>query len=161
MKIEKLTPPVMDYMIVDKVNEIIDLLNNSFITQDKNVAILDNLSTAVGKPSPVLNGTSDVSFGIANSACTDLLDIAFKTADSHCRVATLQKIEDNNIAEPKCLFDDIKCPHCGARYFTISETYTTAVYYPPIYKDGVNINPDQNKSTTKYHCLHCDKYWKE
>lgn len=58
MKIKKLTPPVMDYQIVDKVNEIIDLLNNSFITQDRNYAIGDIL---------------------------DITDADFKMADSHCR----------------------------------------------------------------------------
>jgi hypothetical protein len=37
------------------------------------------------------------------------------------------------------------------------EKYTTctAMYYPPIYKDGVNINPDRNISTTVCLCLEC------
>lgn len=34
---------------------------------------------------------------------------------------------------------------------------TTTVYYPPIYKDSVNINPDRN--TTTVHCtyMNCGK----
>ena len=46
------------------------------------------------------------------------------------------------------------CPHCGKSY--LMEDYTTA-YYPPIYKDGVNINPDRNAITTHYTCLACGK----
>lgn len=49
------------------------------------------------------------------------------------------------------------CPHCGASYYQELYSMTTAVYYPPIYKDGVNINPDRNISTTRCHCLNCDK----
>lgn len=61
MKIKKLAPPVMDYQIVDKVNEIIELLNNSFITQDKDCAILDTAITSC------------------------FSDADFKMTDSHCR----------------------------------------------------------------------------
>jgi hypothetical protein len=32
----------------------------------------------------------------------------------------------------------------------------TAVYYPPVWKDGVNINPDRNTTTTKAHCYECN-----
>jgi hypothetical protein len=34
---------------------------------------------------------------------------------------------------------------------------STCVYYPPIYKDGVNINPDRNTCTTHCTCLNCGK----
>jgi hypothetical protein len=39
------------------------------------------------------------------------------------------------------------------------ERYTTctAVYYPPVYQNGVNINPDRNVSTTHCICLNCGK----
>lgn len=50
-----------------------------------------------------------------------------------------------------------KCPHCGASYYQELYVTTTAVYYPPIYKDGVNINPDRNTSTTFCLCLNCNK----
>lgn len=50
-----------------------------------------------------------------------------------------------------------KCPHCGASYYVELYTTTTAVYYPTIYKNGVNINPDQNSSTTCCRCLECGK----
>ena len=130
MKIEKLIPTVTDYQIVDKVNEIIELLNNSFITQDKDVAILDNLSTAIGKSSTILNGT-------------------------------FQMIQDNNITEPEGLFDNIKCPKCGAKYFEVGPSVNTLVYYSPVIKDGVNIHPDRNISTTTYTCCECGHKWKE
>jgi hypothetical protein len=49
------------------------------------------------------------------------------------------------------------CPHCGESYYQELYSTTTAVYYPPIYKDGVNINPDRNTKTTHCRCLNCDK----
>lgn len=49
----------------------------------------------------------------------------------------------------------IKCPKCGKSYYMEKYTTCTAMYYPPIYKDGVNINPDRNMSTTVCVCLEC------
>ena len=40
------------------------------------------------------------------------------------------------------------CPHCGKSYFMEDYTIATTAYYPPIYKDGVNINPDRNAINT-------------
>ena len=37
---------------------------------------------------------------------------------------------------------------------TVGPSYVTAMYFEPIYKDGVNINPDRNISTTEVTC-HC------
>lgn len=50
-----------------------------------------------------------------------------------------------------------KCPHCGESYYTELYSDSTAVYYPPIYKNGVNINPDRNQITTTCRCLNCGK----
>ena len=52
---------------------------------------------------------------------------------------------------------DIKCPKCGQSYFMEKYSVSTAVYYPPIYKDGVNINPDRNITTTVCVCLNCNE----
>lgn len=49
------------------------------------------------------------------------------------------------------------CPHCGESYYIENYSTTTALYYPPIYKDGVNINPDRNTTTTYCTCLNCGK----
>lgn len=49
----------------------------------------------------------------------------------------------------------IKCPNCGKSYYMEKYTTCTAMYYPPVYKDGVNINPDRNISTTVCVCLEC------
>ena len=49
------------------------------------------------------------------------------------------------------------CPHCGESYYRENYSMTTCVYYPPIYKDGVNINPDRNKTTTYCTCMNCGK----
>ena len=52
---------------------------------------------------------------------------------------------------------NIKCPYCGESYYQELYATTTAVYYPPIYKNGVNINPDRNQSATTCRCLNCGK----
>jgi DNA-directed RNA polymerase subunit RPC12/RpoP len=52
---------------------------------------------------------------------------------------------------------DIKCPHCGESFYTEMSSESTCVYYPPIWKNGVNVNPDRNKATTHYKCLKCNK----
>ena len=52
---------------------------------------------------------------------------------------------------------NIKCPYCGESYYTIEHSESTCVYYPPIIKDGVNINPDRNIHTTHCRCLNCNK----
>jgi len=51
----------------------------------------------------------------------------------------------------------IKCPHCGESYYMENYTTTTDLYFPPIYKDGVNINPDRNTVTVYCTCMNCKK----
>lgn len=50
-----------------------------------------------------------------------------------------------------------KCPHCGESYYMEKYSTRTAVYYPPIFKDGININPDRNITTTYCTCMNCGK----
>lgn len=50
-----------------------------------------------------------------------------------------------------------KCPYCKECYYEEGITVTTDMYYPPIIKDGININPDKNCRTTYCHCLSCNK----
>ena len=52
---------------------------------------------------------------------------------------------------------NIKCPHCGESYYMENGSMSTAMYFVPIYKDGVNINPDRNKTTTYCTCMACGK----
>ena len=52
--------------------------------------------------------------------------------------------------------NDIKCPNCGESYYMEGPSMRTAMYCPPIWKDGVNVNPDRNITTTHYTCLHCN-----
>ena len=49
----------------------------------------------------------------------------------------------------------IRCPNCGESYYRENYSTCTAMYYPPIWKNGVNINPDRNISTTYCTCLVC------
>ena len=141
MKITKLKHPVLDYQLVEKVNEIIDFLNNSFITEDADTITVDSLQ--------------------------NLVDITCDTLTPRTNEHTLNKIDPKYIFDDMCMkteanpWSDKKCPHCGESYYTPGASYTTAVYYPPIYKNGVNINPDRNRSTTTYHCCACGKDWTE
>lgn len=46
-----------------------------------------------------------------------------------------------------------KCPVCNDDTLIRGTSLATLVYYPPIYKDGENINPDMNVSTTNFTCV--------
>lgn len=52
---------------------------------------------------------------------------------------------------------NVKCPNCGHSYFKELYSTCTAMYFPPVYKDGVNINPDMNKTTVSCRCINCNK----
>ena len=49
----------------------------------------------------------------------------------------------------------IKCPKCGESYYQESYSTCTAMYCPPIWKNGININPDRNITTTNCICMVC------
>ena len=51
----------------------------------------------------------------------------------------------------------IKCPHCNKSYYMERYSTITAMYYPPIYKNGININPDRNITTHVCECIECGK----
>lgn len=95
---------------------------------------------------------------IANKV-NELIDILNKQELNKDLSLNYQQSLNDSLTEG--LYDKIKCPYCGESYFGVGPTFTTAVYYPPIYKNGVNINPDQNKSITKYECLKCGRFWEE
>jgi hypothetical protein len=126
MKIAKLTKDhIGRYDIAElseKINEIIDVLNKSFITDDPD--------TIYGETVSVDNLQS-----VVDITCDTIIPL-------------------QNEHTLKC---NTKCPHCGESYYTELYSASTAVYYPPIYKDGVNINPDMNKATTHCRCLNCGK----
>lgn len=120
--------------VPDKINEIISLLNNSFITQDP-----------------------DTVYGVVNDfVSTDRLT-PFSN-ETTCEI-TVDSLEDKT--KGIGIYDNIKCPKCGAKYFEVGSSYTTCVYYPTVIKDGVNINPDRNKCTTAYTCCECGHTWEE
>lgn len=50
---------------------------------------------------------------------------------------------------------NIKCPACGEQHYIEHYSTITAMYYPPIYKDGINVNPDGNIKTTYCTCCNC------
>lgn len=52
---------------------------------------------------------------------------------------------------------DTVCPHCGESYYMVDGLSTTCMYFPPIYKNGVNVNPDRNIITMECTCMECGK----
>lgn len=135
MKIKKLNTTATLFDIIDKINEVIDLLNNSFITQDPD--------TVYGQ--------------ITDSLATDRLTPLANETTCELTVDHLM----NMVEGAGGIYDNITCPKCGAKHFEIGSGYCTAVYYPTIIKDGVNINSDHNKSVTTYTCCECGHRWKE
>lgn len=159
MKIKKLKTPVIEYQIVEKINEIIDLLNKSFITDEP-----DTITTSV---------TNCTVSSLNDNMCAELTcDTLIPRANEHTSseleakvlsdAVNLETIFDNMIyeVEPNPLTNK-KCPHCGESYWSPRDATITAVYYEPIYKDGININPDRNTVSRTYHCWACGKDWKE
>ena len=51
----------------------------------------------------------------------------------------------------------ISCPYCGESYYKENYKVSTAMYYTPIYRNGVNINPDRNSTSVCCTCLVCGK----
>ena len=50
---------------------------------------------------------------------------------------------------------DWKCPSCGENHFTEGGKFSTLLHYTPMYKDGVNVNPDRNTITLSRNCCNC------
>lgn len=75
-------------------------------------------------------------------------------------------LDINNINDLKCKVTnavDVQinylCPYCGESYYMENYSTRTCMYFPPIYKDGVNINPDKNTTTVHCTCMNCGKYF--
>ena len=124
--------------VPEKINEIIEFLNNSFLTQEHDEAILD-----------VTDSLTDIS-------CDRLTPF---TNETTCELSVDHLM--NMVEGAGGIYSNIKCPKCGAKYFEVGSSYCTAVYYPTIIKDGVNINPDRNKSVTTYTCCECGHRWEQ
>jgi len=56
--------------------------------------------------------------------------------------------------------ENIRCPYCNKSYYKEGLSTATAMYFQPIYKDGININPDKNIHTVECKCLNCGKGFK-
>ena len=147
MKIEKLERKLNgNYDLAelpDKINEIIELLNNSFITHDPDTVyeeVTDSLPTE----------------RLTTIPCDRL---TLMTNETTCELNVDHLM--NMVEGAGGIYNDIKCPKCGAKYFEVGPSCCTAVYYSPIIKDGVNINPDRNKSVTTYTCCECGHKWEE
>lgn len=49
------------------------------------------------------------------------------------------------------------CPHCGKSYYRELYSMCTALAWTPVYKDGVLMNSNPNRTTTCCECLNCGK----
>ena len=124
--------------IVNKINEIIDFLNDTYLMKVK-----------------------DGQYITTNDDC-DYTHIIGSCTDSHF-VTGLTLVDDivhdsiDSINSVTTVASDVKCPHCGVSYYTIKSSESTCMYFAPVMKDGVNINPDRNIHTTHCECLNCHK----
>ena len=121
--------------VATRVNEIIDFLNKSYITMERDecIAVLD----------------TDI-------ASTDNISINDFCKPSVANIPDSLVIRDSvKIADT----DTSKCPNCGASYYELGNMISTCVYYPPIIKDGVNINPDKNRHSATATCKECGHQW--
>lgn len=71
-----------------------------------------------------------------------------ETKSSDVQIITLEYKSDINTRY---------CPHCGESYYAETNMTSTCIYYKPIWKNGVNINPDRNETTVHCTCLACGK----
>ncbi len=56
---------------------------------------------------------------------------------------------------------DWLCPNCGSDYHSGCDVgMTTTMYFKPIYKGGVNQNPDRNTFTCTIHCHECGRNYR-
>lgn len=138
MKIKKLDTTATLFDIIDKINEVINLLNNSFITNDPDTVY------------------SEVTDSLTTITCDRLTPLPNETT---CELSVDHLL--NMVEGAGSIYDNIKCPKCGAKHFEVGPCYCTAVNYPTIIKDGVNINPDHNRSITTYTCCECGHKWEE
>ena len=53
-----------------------------------------------------------------------------------------------------------ECPRDNCKYLQGGGQSTYAYYFPIYDKNGVNINPDRNITTSTLKCLTCNKMWK-
>ena len=54
---------------------------------------------------------------------------------------------------------DITCPKCGASYFTIRYSTSTAMWSPTIIKDGKVISSNPNYETHHCQCIACGAFF--
>ena len=50
---------------------------------------------------------------------------------------------------------EVTCPHCYHSYYEELYSACTLIAWAPIYKDGVLMNRNPNKTTTHCRCLNC------
>lgn len=85
----------------------------------------------------------------------------YKIAGRNLKIDLIDVCEDAMCVAKEhadCVVNTVRiCPHCGKSYYVENCSESTAVYYPPIYKNGVNINPDRNTTTTHCTCMNCGK----
>lgn len=47
------------------------------------------------------------------------------------------------------------CPNCGKSHYRVEYQTRTCLAWKPIYKDGVMINSNPNKTKSYCHCINC------
>ena len=55
------------------------------------------------------------------------------------------------------IYSDASCPYCGSKHYVLGYGVTTAMYCPPVVKDGKIICEDGNITTHHCTCCECGK----
>lgn len=125
------------HTIIDKINEIIDFLNDTYLMKVKD------------GQSIILDDNIDYTRIVGSCTDTSIFVTGLSTGDDTTHY------DIDSINNCTTITSTVKCPHCGESYYTIEGGESTCVNYPPIMKDGININPDRNIHTTHCRCLNC------
>lgn len=56
--------------------------------------------------------------------------------------------------------DLIRCPRCGDSYYSEQYSTTTAMYWAPVFRNGILQNSNPNKTTVVCHCCTCGNEFK-
>lgn len=147
LKIEEALTEIFDNKLVDLNNPNFtdEDIRNLFVGDENNQTDIDALLCEIGKIPESENKENEI-ISMDTFKAVGLISDIDNCEPSIC-------LANVNIANTT----GRKCPHCGKSYYTELYGTSTAVYYQPIYKNGVNINPDRNQTTTVCECLNCGK----
>ena len=68
-----------------------------------------------------------------------------------CKLHHCQELDNNS-----SVVGNNKCPKCGGSYYQELYTTSTSMYCPTVYKDGLYVTTDMNRTNKYCYCLICN-----